>query len=143
MAQATSTITISAPVHKVYETVANPNRFPEFWTAVQEIKDVEPIGNGRLQWAYAYKMIGLKLHGTSRHVEVDRPRRIVTETSGGIEATVTWELEPEGSGTRVTATAAYKVPVPLLGKLLESAIVKLNQREADSMLANLKILLEA
>jgi hypothetical protein len=37
----------------------------------------------------------------------------------------------------------YTVPVPLLGRLAEAAIVKLNQNEMELLLANLKARMEA
>jgi len=49
---------------------------------------------------------------------------------------------PVDDGTKFTATTEYKVPIPLLGKLAESIIVKMNENEADVLLANLKARME-
>jgi len=38
--------------------------------------------------------------------------------------------------------AEYTVPILVLGKLAESIILKQNEREADTLLANLKAILE-
>ena len=45
--------------------------------------------------------------------------------------------------TKATFVAEYTVPVPLLGKLAESLIVKQNEREAEMLLANVKARMEA
>jgi hypothetical protein len=39
--------------------------------------------------------------------------------------------------------AICTVPIPLLGKLAEAVIVKMNEREAELVLANLKVRMEA
>jgi hypothetical protein len=52
-------------------------------------------------------------------------------------------LEPEGADTKVTFTVDYTVPIPVLGKLAEAAIVKLNNHEGDVVMENLKTILEA
>jgi hypothetical protein len=43
----------------------------------------------------------------------------------------------------MTTLTEYKIPVPLLGKVAEAFIVKMNENESDTILANLKARLEA
>ena len=43
----------------------------------------------------------------------------------------------------MTFEIEYTVPVPVLGKLAEAVIVKMNEREGDLVLANLKARMEA
>jgi hypothetical protein len=43
----------------------------------------------------------------------------------------------------VTFVAEYVVPVPLLGRLAEAVIVKVNEHETETLLANLKATMEA
>jgi len=38
----------------------------------------------------------------------------------------------------VTLTIEYKVPIPLLGKLAEAIIQKMNEHEGDLIMANLQ-----
>jgi len=52
-------------------------------------------------------------------------------------------FQPEAGGTKVTFEVEYTVPIPLLGKLAEAIIVKMNDREGDLILANLKARMEA
>lgn len=51
--------------------------------------------------------------------------------------------QPEDGGTKVTVEVEYTVPIPVLGKVAESFIVKANEREIELLLANLKDRLEA
>ena len=45
--------------------------------------------------------------------------------------------------TSTTFKVEYTVPIPVLGKLAEAVIVKMNDREGDLILANLKARMEA
>jgi len=50
--------------------------------------------------------------------------------------------KPVDEGTKLTITTEYKVPIPLLGKLAESIIVKMNENEQEVVLANVKAMME-
>ena len=43
----------------------------------------------------------------------------------------------------LTTEIEYSVPVPVLGRLAEALVVKMNEREAELVLANLKSRMEA
>jgi hypothetical protein len=88
-------------------------------------------------------MAGMRFNGSSVHTEFAANERTVSESSGGIESTITWTYEPEGGGTKMTTLVEYKIPVPLLGKIAEAFVVKMNENESDIILANLKARLEA
>jgi hypothetical protein len=51
-------------------------------------------------------------------------------------------FRPEAGGTKVTFEVEYTVPIPVLGKLAEAIIVKMNDREGELILANLKARME-
>jgi hypothetical protein len=70
-------------------------------------------------------------------------QRTVSENTGGVSGTVTWIYQSEAGKTRVTFEAEYTVHVPLLRKLAESFLVKLNEQESDTLLANVKAKMEA
>ena len=55
---------------------------------------------------------------------------------------MTWLYEPVDEGTRVTVNCEYNVPIPFLRKMAESMIVKSNEKDAETFLANLKARLE-
>ena len=89
-------------------------------------------------------MAGMRFEGTGEDVEYVPNQRIVNENKGGgLEGTIAWTFDPETEGKRVTFEADYRVPVPLLGKLAEGFILKMNEREAELLLENLKDRLEA
>jgi len=143
MAKLEKTITINAPVEKVFGYVGEPSNLPEIWPSLVEIKDVQPLPTGGKSYRFVYKMAGLRLEGTGQHTEYVPNQRIVAKNKSGIESTVTWIFQPEAGGIKVTIEAEYTVPIPVLGKLAEAIIVKMNDREGELILANLKARMEA
>jgi len=123
MAKVEKTITINAPVENIFSYISDPTNLPEFWPSLVEIKDVQPL--------------------PSEDTECVVNQRLVSKTKGGVESTQTWTFQPEAGGTKVTFAVEYTVPIPVLGKLAEGIIVKMNDREGDLILANLKARMEA
>ncbi len=138
------TITIAAPVERVSAYLTEPANWPEFWPSMVECRGTQRSADGthyaKSQWTY--KMAGLRIEGVSDTTEYIPNRRIVSQGRGGIENTTTWEFQPAGAGTRVDLTIEYAMPGPLLGKFAESIIRKVNEHEADTLMANLKARLE-
>ncbi len=143
MAKITREILINAPVEKVFEYHSNPMNQPEYWPSMLEVKDVEELPEGRRKYSWVYKMAGIRLEGTTETTEFVENERIVTKSTGGVDSTFVYEYKPEGEGTRLAMEVEYTVPVPVLGKLAEAFILKANEREADTVLGNLKDRLEA
>jgi hypothetical protein len=88
-------------------------------------------------------MAGLRFEGDSDEIEVIPNKKLVSKNEKGIESTITWLMEGHGDDTDVTFEVDYRVPVPVLGRLAEKVVVKLNEHEADAMMANLKTQIEA
>jgi uncharacterized protein YndB with AHSA1/START domain len=143
MARIKKTITINAPVEEVFGYVEEPANVPEYWPSVMEVKDVEQLPNGGTKYGWVYKMAGVRFEGSSEAIEYIPNRRTVTENKGGVPGTVTWTYEPEDGGTQVIFEAQYTVNLPLLRGLAESFVVKLNEQEAETVLANVKARMEA
>ncbi len=143
MAKVEKTITINAPVEKVFNYIDQPTNLPEIWPSLMEIKDVQTLPNGGHTDRWVYKMAGMRFEGTTEGIEHVTNQRIVSKTKGGVKSTQTWVFQPEAGGTKVTFEVEYNIPIPVLGKLAEAIIVKMNDREGDSILANLKTRMEA
>lgn len=142
MTSQTKSAVVHAPIAEVYSYLDDPNHWPEFWPSLVEIKDVRELPNGGHSNRWTYKMAGVRFEGTREDVEHITDQRIVAKTHGGIDSTQTWALEPQGDDTKVTFRVDYTVPTPVLGKLAEAAIVKLNDHEGDVVLENLKTIVE-
>ena len=142
MAKVSKSILINAPVEKVFKYSTDQTNMPEIWPSMVENKVLERLPNGGTKSQYVYKMAGMRFEGISIDTEFIPNQRTVSKTEGGIESEITWEYQLEGEATKVTFGAEYTVPIPLLGKLAEAFIVKQNENEAETILANLKARME-
>jgi len=142
MVKMVKTINIKAPVEKVFDYISEPTNLPEFWPSLVEVKDVQRLPSGGTKNRWVYKMAGIHLEGTSEDAEHIPNQRLVSKTKGGVESTQTWVFQPEAGGTKVTFEIEYTVPIPVLGKLAEAVIVKMNDHEGELILANLKARME-
>ena len=120
----------------------DPLNLPEFWPSMVEVKDVKKLPNGGTSSKFVYKMAGIRLEGFMEDIEYILNQRTVSKTSGGIEGLATVSYESMGSGTKVTLENEYKVPIPVIGRLAETVILKINEQEAVTVLENLKARME-
>ena len=142
MAKLTKSIIINAPVEKVFSYGSDSTNLPEIWPSLVEIKDVKHLPDGRTTDSWTYKMAGMQLKGTTITEYVEN-KSVISKTEGGVKSTQIWTFEPENGGTKVTFEVEYTVPIPVIGKLAEAIVVKMNDHEGDVLLANLKSRMEA
>lgn len=133
-------IAIRAPVDRVFEYVGDPKNLPEIWPSLVAVRNVEshPTGNS---FDWDYKLLGLRIHGHSDPVERVKNARLVTRSVTGIPNTFRWICGSLGDETEVTVEVDYEVPV--LGWLALGIVGRLNEREAYTLLTNLKRRMEA
>ena len=142
MAKVSRSTTVHRRVEDVFDFLEDKTHFPEFWPSMMDVSDVQNLPNGGKRFHWTYKMAGLRFEGDSDEIEVIPNRKLVSKNEKGIESTVTWLMDGHGEDTDLTFEVDYKVPVPVLGKLAEKVAVKLNENEADTMIANLKTQIE-
>ena len=143
MAKLEKSVTINAPVNKVFDFMGDPKNLPEVWPSMVEVKDVQPLPAGGYNFSWTYKMAGMRFQGSSETTEFIANQHNVTESKKGIQSKFTWDYKPEAGGTKLNVKVEYTVPIPLLGKLAEAFIIKQNEHESDALLANLKARMEA
>jgi uncharacterized membrane protein len=143
MATFNKSITINAPIEKIFKYTTEQTNLPEIWPSLVENKVIERLPNGGTKTQFVYKMAGMRFEGISIDTEFIPNQRVVSKTEEGVESEMTWEYQSEGEATKVTFRGEYTVPIPLLGKLAEAFIVKLNENESEILLANLKARMEA
>lgn len=143
MATVKKSIKIKAAAEKIFTYIQVPNNLLEIWPSMIEVNNIQPLPNGGNKYGWVYKMAGMRFEGISEDTEIVANQLAVSKTEGGIDSEITWEFQPEDGDTHVSLKAEYTVPIPLIGKLAEAAIVKLNENEGDAILANLKARMEA
>lgn len=143
MAKITRTFTINAPVEKVFAfATGDPNNLPKIYPSLIEVKDIEPSPAGGYNFSWIYKMAGMRFEGALETTEYIPNQRIATKSTKGIDAKSVYIYEPDNGGTKITSETEYTVPVPLLGKLAEAIVIKLNENETNAIIANFKALME-
>ncbi|MFC1992421.1 SRPBCC family protein [Chloroflexota bacterium] len=129
--------TVNAPLDVVFDYIANPSNWPEFWTALVWIKDIKALPNGGYSAKYQYKMAGRIFHGTGDYTEFVPNKRIVINIGGGINSILTWEFRSMEDNTSVTLMVDYKTPNRILRFLADPIITLMNEQEASSLMRNL------
>jgi len=131
-------IMIKAPPKQVFSYLEEPVHLLEIWPSMVEIKDVKPLPKGGHRYHWVYKMAGMRFEGDTETVEFEPDRHFLSKSTGQIPATFDYTFTPENGATKVDVKTEYEIPSSLLGKLAEPFVRRLNEREADTFLANLK-----
>jgi uncharacterized protein YndB with AHSA1/START domain len=143
MAKIRRSIVIDAPVEEVFDYVEEPANIPQYWPSVIEIKDVDQLSTGGFRMTAVYKMAGVRFEVESECTEFIPNQRTVYRSEGGVSSTATWIYEPHDGGTKATMENEYTVHLPVLRRLAESFLTRINENEADAVLANVKARMEA
>jgi len=141
MAKVERSITINAPVEKVFSYITDPMNSLEYTPGMTEVRDITGQGLGQ-KFGWTYKMIGIPFKGEFEVMECIPNERYVEKSTGGIVSTWTWTFKPEAGGTLVNVVVEYTIPVPVLGKVGERLVMKQTEREADISVAYIKERLE-
>lgn len=146
MPKVQASILINAPVETVYDYVLHAADNGPIWIpSVMEHRNVssrEPqVGQS---WEWTFNMLGVLLQGRSELTALEHNRRGEMKTSGSADSNWVFTYATEGSGTRVTAEIDYQIPSTVLGKVANRVMIeRVNQKQAEEGLANLKIVLES
>ncbi len=142
MAKVEKSIVINAPVEKVFSFMDAVERQPEWLPSMAEVWDIKGWPGLGTRWKWLFQMSGVRFQGRSVVSQYVQNKRIVVETKGGIDSNWLWLFRSEGAGTRVDLTVEYIMPGSILGKLAGKVVEKLNEKEAESALVNIKALVE-
>jgi uncharacterized protein YndB with AHSA1/START domain len=129
---------VNAPLNEVFDFVKQPANLPKIWPGLVEMKDEKLLPNGGYSFRWKYKMSGIHFKGTGECVDIVPNLWFTSKTQGAIESTLTWTFRAIDDKTRVTLTICYSIPYILLRLLAERTISKMNEKEADLILDNLR-----
>jgi uncharacterized membrane protein len=131
-------IIIDAPVEEIFGYISKPCNLPQIWPSLVEIKNEKLLPNGGYRFQWVYRLFGIKLAGKGECVDIAPNLWLSARTYGAVESLNTWTFRSKGAQTRVTVTIDYQIPPILSNRLAENTIVKANEREADTILINLR-----
>jgi uncharacterized membrane protein len=141
MIKLSKSIIIEAPPEDVFDVIDDTANLPEIWKNLSNIRNLKNLPTGGHSFKFDYTMAGIKIEGTSVDLQYIRPNLVVTRTTGGIISILTWLFKPiqNGKATDLQVDIEYEVPIPLIGKLAEILIIKINENDINYVLNYLKI----
>jgi carbon monoxide dehydrogenase subunit G len=93
-------VVIDRPVQDVWDYVSDPSNLPEWLSGISDIRkstDTMKVGES---YGFKRRFLGRQMDGTSTVTVYEPTSKYAYHfTSGEVEATITYELEPLGSGT--------------------------------------------
>lgn len=134
-------IAIQAPAAQVFAHLAEPGNLLEIWPSLVAVRNTHTEQDGRHAFDWTYRMAGLPFRGHCDTTALVPGRVREDRNSGGIPSTFRWTFEPQGDRTQVRLAIEYEVP-GLVQLVAGGAIRAMNEREAETLLANLKARLE-
>jgi len=88
-------------------------------------------------------VMGMPVTTTLEIVELERPRRLVSRTTGRLKSLSAWEFAPAAGGTLVGFVGDYDLPTGLMRLIGGPLVQRELEKNAEMSLANLKRVLEA
>ena len=111
---------LEAPIEQVWETLDRPERYPEWWSYVADVRpvtagDVQGIGAvNRTRWTTALPYSFVFETRTTRR---ERPRLLQLSAVGELEGRGRWELAEDDGVTTVRYDWRVRANLPLLNLL--------------------------
>jgi coenzyme Q-binding protein COQ10 len=129
-------ILVDAPAGRIYEVVADMERFPDFMADVESVTTLER-GEGYTVTAWTVKARGARLRWTERD-EFFPDRIAYRQIKGDLRRFEgEWQLVPLGPHqTRVTLITDFELGLPMLAALFNPVAAHLLRENARSMLAS-------
>ena len=144
MTRVEASVDINAPVAEVFAFASDWRRWEDWWEGVSSFRPTTEVmrGNGA-RYAYKTWVAGVTLNlETEIHDFVENVgwRGVVIK---GPPHTTQWVFEAKGNTTRLTYVLEYSLPVPVLGALLDSLLMRPGwRRRLENSLQNLKLYFE-
>lgn len=135
-------VTVEAPVDKVFTYIAEPKHLPEIWPSLFEVDHIEKLPTGGHTFKWHYNMAGKRFKGTTKTFEWKPNEMIVDKTYGDIESTFAWKFYGDNGTTKIEFMAEYESPAFFEQKDVPF-LMRRNEFEADTILANLKARFES
>ena len=135
-------VIINAPVEQIFNYISQPSNLQQIWPSLIEIKNQELLPNGGYSYQWTYKMSGVHFTGEGECIDLVPNTLLTSKNTGAIDSIVRFTFLSKGIQTKVTLSIDYQVPSTLLGHLTEIIILKMNDKEAELILDNLRIIFE-
>jgi carbon monoxide dehydrogenase subunit G len=143
MVEVSRSLHVKAKPDRVIEYIADVENHPAFIPPLKSVANLagDPKRRGS-HWDWTFTMGGVQLTGKAETVDYVPGQRFGFRTSG-IDSTFSYQVEPEGSGSKLTVKVSYDVPQSVLAKIADRAVVvRMNEKDADQAAKNLQTILD-
>lgn len=138
MTTLTRSITIDAPLDTVFDYALDVGRLWHVKDVALTEVDIKPDGVGTSARMYTH-LLAFHVEGGIEYTEVVPGERIVAQVHFFAEKpTWTFTFAPVDGGTQVTATGEWNLKVPVVGRPIETMMVKGHEPMLEALLGNLK-----
>ena len=145
MARIEQSVEIKAPVEKVFDFVVS--EWEKEMSFFEGIHDWQPGSEGRMgdgfQISYKAKILGVETKIEMEVKDYVENKGWVATSTTGPRTIGEWRFAPMNGGTRFTYVLDYQMPMPIVGGIVDTLLVKGTWvRLIDKSLQNLKRALE-
>ena len=131
MASANRTVTMNVGIDKIWKSITNYEKYPEYLSDAKEVK-VLSRGAGKAEVQYSIELMGKQINYTLAHDESGAPNAMKWDLSQSEFFKLnhgTWELKsvgPEQTEVTYAIEVEFKIPVPnfLLSGIIKSTLPK-------------------
>ena len=141
MTRVEASVEVNAPVKEVFAYASDWPRFGgEWWQGVSDFRPTTEVTRGTgTRYAYKAWMAGIAMNLETEIHDLVENVGWKGEATKGPPFQARWVFEDRGGTTRLSCTVEYSLPLPLLGPLLDSLLMRPRwQRMLERSLLNLK-----
>jgi len=133
-------VVVHAPVKEVFEFASDWQRWSDWFEGVSDFRPLgETLRGSGARYAYRARVIGIPAKVETEIHDFAENEGWVGIGTKGLPHTTRWVFEAQGDKTKFTYILEYRLPVPLLGALLDSLFLKREWRRIiDKSLQNLQ-----
>lgn len=118
-------VIIPAPVEQVFSYAADYRTWTEWFEGVSDFRATSAIslGNGA-RYAYRARLMGVSVGVETEIHDFVHNGGWTGVATRGVPHRTRWDFEPSGDDTKFTYALEYQLPIPLLGPVIDSLLMK-------------------
>jgi uncharacterized protein YndB with AHSA1/START domain len=136
-------ILINASPEATMAALSDAHRWPEWYPGMTQIQVDNPFPEKGGKVTFTVKSGPISFQITETVLDYQPGKLQVLQMEGMMSGKATWEVTPEGDGTRLSTTFDYTLPGGALGNIADTLFVKRqNAASLEAGLNNFKALVE-
>jgi uncharacterized membrane protein len=138
-------VSIKAPLGKVFNYVTNPENWTQFVASLIDVRDLSPNAPAKdSTFRWTYSVFGLKLTGDGTVTEYSKNKSFGFAFKSKVPITEHYDFINKGDGiTELKVRVEFGMPGQLLKMIADSNLaVKLGRVEAKNILEKIKVICE-